>query len=373
MPQSEPSAEDRAFFNRLVEAGIRIGFIAVLVLWCLDIVRPFVQPIVWGIVIAVAAHPVYAGLRRFVGGGEKRAAALFVILALAILIGPTVSLTTSLVETAGRLSDEFFGGGFVIPPPPESVEGWPIVGESLHAAWSEASQNLEATLRRYAPQLKTAGMWLVSTGASTGFGILQFVISIVIAGVLLANTADAGEVTRKVATRLAGSRGVALVELSRATVQSVTRGILGVAVIQSLLAGLGLVVVGVPAAGLWALLVLLLAVIQLPALLVLGPAIAYVFATSSTVVAVIFAIWSLVVGGMDTFLKPMLMGRGVDVPMLVIFFGAIGGFMADGIIGLFLGAVVLALGYSLAIAWLEGDGEDALGAPAGSESQAGGG
>jgi predicted PurR-regulated permease PerM len=141
--------------------------------------------------------------------------------------------------------------------------------------------------------------------------------------------------------------------LAGATVQSVTRGILGVAVIQSLLAGVGMLVVGVPAAGLWALLVLLLAVIQLPPLLVLAPVIVYVFSTSSTVAAVVFAVWSVFVGMSDTFLKPVLMGRGVDVPMLVIFMGAIGGFMLDGIIGLFVGAVVLALGYTLFTAWLQ--------------------
>jgi predicted PurR-regulated permease PerM len=182
---------------------------------------------------------------------------------------------------------------------------------------------------------------------------VKFVISIVIAGVLLANGARAADASREIATRLAGERGAPLTELARATVQSVTRGILGVAAIQSLLAGMGLLAVGVPAAGLWALLVLLLAVIQLPPLLVLGPIIVYVFWTSSTLVAVAFAVWTLLVGTIDNFLKPLLMGRGVDVPMLVVFLGAIGGFMLDGIIGLFVGAVVLALGYSLFTAWLQ--------------------
>ena len=135
--------------------------------------------------------------------------------------------------------------------------------------------------------------------------------------------------------------------------QSVTRGILGVALIQAVLAGIGLLVVGVPAAGLWVLLILFLAAVQIPTLLILGPIIVYVFATSSTAVAVLFAIWSTAVGLSDNVLKPLLLGRGTDVPMLVIFMGAIGGFVLEGIIGLFVGAVVLAVGYTLFKAWLE--------------------
>jgi predicted PurR-regulated permease PerM len=138
-------------------------------------------------------------------------------------------------------------------------------------------------------------------------------------------------------------------------VRSVTLGILGVAMIQALLASLGLLVVGVPGAGLWALLVLILAIVQLPTILVLGPIIVYVFSTSTTVTAVVFAIWSILVGISDAFLKPLLMGRGVDVPMLVIFIGAIGGFMTSGIIGLFIGAIILALGYKLYLIWLDQD------------------
>ena len=145
------------------------------------------------------------------------------------------------------------------------------------------------------------------------------------------------------------------VELAVATVRSVTLGILGVALIQTLLASLGFLLVGVPGAGLWALLVMILAVVQLPTILVLGPIIIYVFSTSSAVIAVVFAIWSILVGISDAFLKPLLMGRGVDVPMLVIFIGAIGGFMTSGIIGLFVGAIIFSLGYKLFLIWLDTD------------------
>lgn len=357
MASAQPSAEDRVFLRRAIEASIRIGLVVLLAVWCLQIVRPFIQPIVWGIVIAVAAQPLFRRLEGALRGRSQLAAALLVLTTLLLLIVPTVALTASLIETASELSGDLREGGLAVPPPPAYVADWPLIGDELFAFWDNASRNLESALRQIAPQLKGVGLWLVSTGATTGIGIVKFAISILIAGVLLANGTRAAGAARGIATRLAGERGHQLTQLAGATVQSVTRGILGVAVIQSLLAGVGMLAVGVPAAGLWALLVLLLAVIQLPTLLVLAPVVVYVFSTSSTFVAVVFAVWSVLVGMSDTFLKPMLMGRGVDVPMLVIFMGAIGGFMLDGIIGLFVGSVVLALGYTLFTAWLQATSE----------------
>ena len=208
-----------------------------------------------------------------------------------------------------------------------------------------------------APQLKHYGISLLSTAADAGVGILKFVVSIIIAGVLLAKADGSQQAAVAFCTRLAGERGIKFVELAGATVRSVTTGILGVAIIQAVLGGLGCLVVGVPGAGLWALLVLLLAVVQLPTILVLGPIIVYVFTTSSTIAAVVFAIWSIFVGISDAILKPLLMGRGVDVPMLVIFIGAIGGFMTSGIIGLFVGAIIFSLGYKLFLLWLNSDAQ----------------
>ena len=353
MASTQPYVEDRNLLRRAIEVSVRLALVVLLALWCFQIVRPFIQPIVWGVIIAVAAQPLFRRLEGALRGRSRLAAALLVVAALLLLIGPTVALTANLVETASELSGELRGGDLAVPPPPAFVADWPVIGDELHAFWDKVNRNLESALRQIAPQLKGIGLWLVSTGATTGVGVVMFVVSLVIAGALLANGPRAAGAARGIATRLAGDRGGQLTALAGATVQSVTRGILGVAVIQSLLAGVGMLAVGVPASGLWALLVLLLAVIQLPTLLVLAPVVVYVFSTSSMVVAVVFAVWSVLVGMCDTFLKPMLMGRGVDVPMLVIFMGAIGGFMLDGIIGLFVGAVVLALGYTLFTAWLQ--------------------
>jgi predicted PurR-regulated permease PerM len=206
--------------------------------------------------------------------------------------------------------------------------------------------------------LKAVGRWLLNNVAGFGIGVLQFALSIILAGVFMA-TAPGGERSAEtVARRLAGDRGKNLVLVAVATVRSVAQGVLGIAVVQSVLAGIGMVAAGVPGAGLWALLVLILAVIQLPPLLVMGPMIIYVFSTVNTAGAIVFMIWAILVSVSDTILKPLFLGRGVEVPMLVILVGAIGGMMATGILGLFVGAVVLAVGYQLLVAWLSG-GESA--------------
>jgi predicted PurR-regulated permease PerM len=347
------SAEDRAFFTRALETSIRIGLILFLVVWCFLIARPFLELIIWGIVLAIATQPSYAALCRAMGGRGALAAVVLVVGSLLVLIIPSVLLTTNLVESAAQLAEKVDAGALEIPPPPARVADWPIVGDQAHAFWTAASRNLDAALDPLHPQLKAVGRWVLGSGASAGFGLVVFALSIVVAGMLLASGESAVDAARRVAERLVPERGEEFVTLAGDTVQSVTRGILGTAVIQAFLAGLGMLLAGVPAFGLWTLLVLLLAVVQLPTLIVLVPIIVWVFASNSTGVAVLFAIWGVAVGVSDNILKPLLLGRGSDIPMVVIFIGAIGGFMRAGIIGLFVGAVVLAVAYNLLRWWLE--------------------
>jgi len=353
MTSSEDTEDDRAFDRRVMQAAVRLSLLALLVFWCLQILGPFINPIVWGAVIAIAVQTPYAKLSGVLGGRPKLAAVLLVAVALMVLILPTIALGASLVETTAGLSDDFMHDEIKVPPPPEAVAEWPLVGERVHALWLGASQNLESALIKLGPQLKDIGLWLVSTMGDMGMGLVMFVVSIIIAGALLPNGQRAATLVRKAAFLIAGERGPGLAELAASSVQSVTRGVLGVALIQSLLAGLGMLVVGVPAAGLWTLLILILAVMQLPSMLVLIPVIIYVFSTSSTVVAVLFMIWAVVIGLSDNVLKPLLMGQGSSVPMLVLFMGSLGGFMVSGILGLFVGAVVLSLGYTVFMAWID--------------------
>ena len=355
---SDHPSNDKTLIARTMEITIHVGIVMLLLFWCFRIAQPFIQIFVWGIIIAIAVFPAYRWLNSVLRGRKKLAAALVTLLLLVIIVVPCVMFALSLVETAQKLSADFVGGSLRIPSPPESIKSWPVIGQTLHGFWHLSSENLTAALGQIAPYLKSLGLWLLNSAAGAGFGIVSFVISILIAGILLANGARGAQVAKAIAVRLAGERGADLVELARATVRSVARGILGVALIQAILAGLGCLVVGVPGAGLWALVVLILAVVQLPTFIILAPIVVYVFYTTGTVPAVLFAIWNLLVGGCDSFLKPLLMGRGVDVPMLVVFIGAIGGFILNGIIGLFLGAIILSLGFKLFELWLNVNAEE---------------
>jgi predicted PurR-regulated permease PerM len=275
-----------------------------------------------------------------------------VLIALLVLLLPVVLLGGTVAQGAEWLTKGFQTGDMKIPAPPD-LSGVPLLGEQIEALWRDASTNLQELLRRVEPQLKALGGWLLHLATSTGMGLLHFVLAILISGALLAKAEMGRRAADAIGWRLAGSRGIRFVRLAENVVRSVSRGILGVALIQAVLAGLGMLAAGVPLAGLWALVALLLAVIQIGAFPVLLPAMIYLFYTADLTTAVLFAIWSLFVGSIDNVLKPILLGRGASVPMPVIFIGAIGGFIGAGIIGLFVGAVFLALGYELFLAWLD--------------------
>ena len=358
MSNSSQSSDDKAFQARTLDAAIRISLLALVVMWCFNIVRPFIQPVLWAVIIAVAIYPVFLKLQSMLGGREKMTATLMTLVALAILIVPAVMLSESLIESSKTLTEEIQAGTLTIPPPSEKVKDWPLIGKKLDKAWSLASTNLGEALNNFRPQLEAGGKKLLSVAAGVGIGVLQFVISIIIAGALLVYARSGSKSIETIAGRILGEKGGRnFVEITGATIRSVAQGVLGVALIQAILAGIGLMVMGVPYAGLWALLVLLLAIVQLPPWLILGPIIVYVFSVATTVPAVIFMIWSLAVSVSDMFLKPLLLGRGLDTPMLVILLGAIGGMIYSGIIGLFIGAVVLAVAYELFMKWLTGNGE----------------
>ncbi|UCG21449.1 MAG: AI-2E family transporter [Deltaproteobacteria bacterium] len=352
MTNSTQTSNQATFVANALEAFIRIGVVGLLVIWCFRIGRPFIQIILWGIIITVALRPIHGKIQSALGGRGKVAALLITLFALVIFTTVGVMLSGTLIDGARELSFKIKEGTLAVPPAPKSVKSWPIIGKPLYEAWRLASVNLAAALSRFTPQLTAFSQWLIANAARTGVGILKFIVSIFIAGVLLTKADSGYKVANAIGTRLAGEQGEGLVNVATSTLRSVVKGIIGVAVIQSLLTGIGCLAAGVPGAGLWALLVLIIAVAQLPTLLVLAPIVIYVFSTASTVTAVLFMIWSIFVGLCDNFLKPILLGRGVEVPMVIVFIGAIGGFINSGIIGLFIGAIVFVVGYQLFLAWL---------------------
>lgn len=350
--------EEKLFTNKVIEVVIRIALIFVIIGLCFEIIKPFVIIVVWGIIISVAIFPLYNKLSIALGERYTLAATLYTLLALSLLIGPSIMVAGSLVETSTHLAKGFIEGTLKIPPPDQSISEWPVIGDKVYAAWSQASNNLEDTLKQNSSQFKKLGEAFVTAIAGVSGSVLQFILSIIISGVFLANTNRAHDVTVKIASRLTDNeQGLQFTNLATATIRSVAQGVLGVAVIQSVLGGMGMYAMDIPGWGLWTIFILILAVAQLPPLLVLIPAILYVFSVADTTPAVIFTIWSLAVSMSDSFLKPLLLGRGMDTPTLVILLGAIGGMMWFGILGLFVGAITLALGYEIFMAWLDKDAQ----------------
>lgn len=346
MAQSKQASQ----VGNAVEIAVSLLLILGVIAWCLQIIAPFIGFVLWGAVIAISLHAPFVKLRNRLG--NKLAITIFSVLGLGLVVIPSWLFGGSLFESTMQFYHAVERGSFEVPPPNESVQAWPLVGEELYAAWSTAAANFASFLTEYSEQLKPLASFAVQHVASLGVTVLLFIAAIVIAVAMLSNDERVRAGLLRLAERLMGKDGEEFLKLTSATVRSVTIGVLGIAFIQAVGTGLGMFLVDVPATGLWALLVLVLVVAQLPALIVMLPVIIYVFSVESTTVAVVFAIWSIAVSMSDVVLKPLLLGRGVPVPMLVILLGAIGGMMMSGILGLFVGAVVLAVGYKLFMMWL---------------------
>ena len=355
MNHTDTTQQAQHHSNPLIDNAIRIGLIALLVVICFNISKPFLGPVLWGVIIAVATYPIYLWMKKITGLGNGWTATLLTALMLVFLVTPTVMLSSALMSETQDLASGIKSGSLVVPPPPESVAELPLVGKDLSAFWAKVSVDPKATLGEFEPQVKKAVKWLIKTAGSASLVILILIFSIIIAGVFLANSESGHRAAEMIFTRLVGDRGKALTKLSHDTITSVVNGILGIAVIQTLLAGMGFMAMDIPGAGALALVCLVLAVVQIDILIILIPLSLYMFSVTDTGPAIAFLIWNILVGLMNNVLKPILLARGVEAPMSIIFIGAIGGLIAYGIIGLFVGAVIFVLGYTLFVVWLNED------------------
>ena len=355
---------DKKFSDNMMTSYIQIAAVTLLVFWCFTIIKPFIGMVLWALIIAVALYPLHQSLSAKMGNRQKLSATIFVLIALTILVLPTFLLAESSIAGLKSLATGLEAGLIVVPPPDESVSEWPLVGSTVYDIWSAAARNIEATLNQFEPQLRNAGKWALSFAGSTAITVLIFVFSIIVAGVFLVSADGGYRVASRIGKTLSEENGQSMIDMAIETIRSVAKGVLGVAVIQALLSAIGLVAIGVPAPGIWAGIILLLAIMQLPPLLILGPIAVWVFSVADATPATIFAIYAFIVSISDGFLKPMFLGRGMDIPMLVILIGAIGGAFTSGIIGLFIGAIVLAVGYTLFMSWLVSEAEHEQETPA---------
>ncbi len=342
-------------YTRSIYTFLRISFVALIIYWSYLIVKPFILITVWSIILSIAIYPLFKWMAKKLGGREKLTASILVLAGLSILLVPSILMIDSTVDSLEGISDKLKTEGLKIPPPKEKVAQWPGVGKTVYGTWMLASKNLEAVTKKFRPQIKRIGQKLFTTAGHLVTTLLLFLLSIILAGIFLIYAKPLKKASYSVFDTLIGEQGADFTRLSVATTKSVVTGILGIAVTQSLLGGIGMWIVGIPAAGLWAILVLMIAIVQLPPLLILGPIAIYSFTIIPTTPAIIFTIWCIFVGMSDAILKPVFLGRGVDVPMPAVLVGAIGGVMLYGMIGLFVGAVVLAITYKVIDALLVKD------------------
>jgi predicted PurR-regulated permease PerM len=360
-----PDLEHR-IASRLLDVLIRAGLIGAMVVLCYQIFSPFLTLMAWALILAVSMYPLQQRMARAMGGKQGLAATILVILSVVVIIVPTALLMSSLGDSVRGLITGVQNNTLEIPVPKETVKTLPMVGPKIYEYWSRAHNDLPGLVQSLQPKVGDLARKSLAFVASIGLGILGFLGSLIIAGIMMAYGQAGHHSTRSIFVRVMGPvRGERFAHLSAATIRTVAQGVLGVAFVQAIMIGLALLIAGVPWAGALALIALVLAIAQVPTFLVTLPAIAYLWMSGQygTGSALIYTVILLLAGLVDNVLKPLLLGRGVDAPMPVVLLGALGGMASDGILGMFVGATLLTLGYQIFMTWVATD-VDAPPAPA---------
>ncbi|MEM5313291.1 AI-2E family transporter [Paraburkholderia sp. JHI869] len=349
-----PSTQ-KAQSRDLLDVLIRAALIAILAMFCFRIFAPFLDLMVWSVILAVTLYPLQTKLLRSFPQKDGLIATLIILVGFAVILAPTWLLGVAVADSIERAMAVAKSGTFHIPPPADSIAHWPIVGQRVYDFWMQASTDITGVVQRFAPQLKAAGLALLGTVTGLGAALLIFFVALIIAGILMAHGDKGHRSTVLIASRISGpENGQQIAELCTATIRAVAQGVVGIAFIQMVLIGVGFIVMGIPGAGLLALAVLLIGIMQLPATLITVPVIIFVIMTQGVSTAtIVFSVYEFVAGLADNVLKPLLLGRGVAVPMPVVLIGAIGGMVTGGVIGLFIGPVMLAVGYQLFWRWVK--------------------
>ena len=336
----------------IIELAIRLGVLALLLYWSFLLVQPFISIVIWSAVLTVALYPIFEWISFRLGGRRRLAATLTTILSLLVIIGPATWLALGLIDSFRAISDQLDLSILRIPPPANSVKEWPLIGEPIYQFWELASTNFSAALAKIVPQLKPLGGRLLRVGADTGLGTIKFLVSIVLAGFLFLPAPAIVGAVKRLARRLNPARGEEFADQAAATIRAVSRGVIGISVLQALLAGIGLMAAGIPQASLITFAVLVFGILQIGPSVVLIPVIIWSWTLLDSTTALLFTGYMVPVNLLDNILRPIVMGRGLKTPMLVILIGVIGGTLAYGITGLFLGPIILAVIWELLVAWI---------------------
>ena len=350
--------DDAVATGRLLDLFIRAAVIGSLAALCYVVFAPFLTLVAWAVVLAIVLFPLHEWVVRRSGGRAGLASTLIVVLGAVLLVVPTAMLMDSFGSSIHDLVEGVHNNTLRIPAPGEWVRDWPLVGEKLYGAWLKAHTDLPGLVQSLQPKIGELARKALAIVANIGIGVLQFLASLIVAGILMAYGENGARASRAILDRLVGpDRGGTFQRLATATIRGVAQGVVGIAFVQAILVGVVLLIAGVPAAGVLAAITLVLSIAQVPALLVILPVIAWIWTRGDygTGAAVLYTILLLVAGLADNILKPLMLGRGVEAPMPVILLGALGGMASGGILGMFVGATALALGYQIFTRWVEGE------------------
>jgi len=351
---------------RLMDVFIRAALVFIMGMLCYKVFSPFVSLMAWALILAVTLYPAHQKLANRMKGKQGLAATLLVLGGIVLMVAPTTVLMLSLGNSVTDFIVSVRDNTVQVPAPPSAIANWPLVGKKLHDLWSTAHSDLPAFIQDLQPKIGDLSRLALAMVGSIGGTMLLFLASFIIAGVIMTFGQSGARSADSIFNRIVGSgRGERFVLLSTATIRAVALGVLGVAVVQGIVVGVILLIAHVPFAGVIAMIVLVLGIAQAPALLVTLPVIGYVWMSGNygTASAVTYTVLLFLAGMVDNVLKPLLLGRGVDAPMPVILMGALGGLASAGILGMFIGATLLALGYQIFMAWVAAN-PDTLDAPA---------
>jgi predicted PurR-regulated permease PerM len=311
-------------------------------------------------VLAVALYPVFRWLSGLLGNRPKLAATLITLVNLGIIIGPATWLGLGAVDGLRSFAAQLGAGTLTVPSPPAAVKDWPLIGAQLYSLWEQASTNLSAALRQFAPHLKPLAGTMLGLAGDAGVGTVKFLLAVVLTGFLFPAGPRLVAASQRFLSRIVAERSENFLVLAGATIRSVAQGVIGIAVAQGLVIGIILELADVPRAGLFAFAVMMLGILQIGSAIVVIPVLIWIWATKSFAAALIITLCILPASLADNVLKPIVMGRGLTTPALVIFLGVIGGTLAHGIVGLFIGPIILAVAWELLTAWVRDDAVSAV-------------
>ena len=338
----------------IIDIAVRLALIAGVLYVSLLLLRPVAPLLLWSVILAVAVFPLYQLLQRRAYMRPWLAATLLSFLLLVLLVTPVILLSTSAIDTLEGYARMLLQGDRILPPPPESVRTWPLIGERLHEFWRAAANDSRTFVTSHVGQIASLGRFVGSIAAGVAAEVLQFAAAIIISGVLLAYSDRLSSTVAGLAGRVADARGRHFIEIADSTIRNVSQGVIGVALLQSALLGLGMLVAGVPFAGAITFACLVLAIVQVGPNIIMIPVIIWMWIAMPIATAALFTLYTVPLLLLDNVLRPVLMARGLQTPMSVILAGVICGTLTGGLIGLFVGPVVLAVFYDLVMSWMHG-------------------